>query len=48
MGFEPMKNGFAIRSLSPLGHATGSFNPEPGLVRSGPEPHNPYIVSNSH
>ncbi len=22
MGFEPMKNGFAIRSLSPLGHAT--------------------------
>jgi hypothetical protein len=22
VGFEPTKNGFAIRSLSPLGHAT--------------------------
>ena len=22
MGFEPMKNGFAIRPLGPLGHAT--------------------------
>lgn len=27
MGFEPMNRGFAIRSLSPLGHATRVINP---------------------
>ncbi len=32
MGFEPMKNGFAIRSLSPLGHATAT-RPSPAPRR---------------